>query len=84
MVIFDKYKIKKEKKDFIREIIAKLGCNCWMIEEKDVNAVMTRYYQTLIKGKRRLYTAYHHPFREDVAFLREIGSKEIDWQINIL
>lgn len=56
MGIFDKFKMKKEKNDYIEEIIAKLGCDCWIIDEKDANDVMTRYRQALIEGKKEGYT----------------------------
>lgn len=54
--IFDKFKKKKEKKDYIEEIIAKLGCDCWIIKEDDIKGVMTRYYQALAEGKKEGYT----------------------------
>ncbi|WP_423800728.1 DUF4253 domain-containing protein [Neobacillus sp. SAB-20_R2A] len=55
MGIFDKLK-KKEKKDYIKEIIAKLDCDCLVIEEKNVEGVMTRYHQALMEGKKDGYT----------------------------
>ncbi|MEH7377003.1 DUF4253 domain-containing protein [Neobacillus drentensis] len=56
MGIFDKFKKKKEKIDYIDEIITKLDCDCSIIEEDDVKGVMTRYHQSLIEGKREGYT----------------------------
>lgn len=56
MGIFDKFKKKTEKKDYIEEIIANLGCDCLIIEEKDVKGIMTRYHQALIVGKNEGYT----------------------------
>lgn len=56
MGIFDKFKKKKEKKDNIEEIITKLDCDCSIIEENDVEGVMTRYHQALIAGKKEGYT----------------------------
>ncbi|MFF2448240.1 DUF4253 domain-containing protein [Neobacillus sp. NPDC058068] len=56
MGIFDKFKKNKEKKDYIEEIIAKLGCDCSIIEENDVEGVMTMYHQALIEGKKDGYT----------------------------
>lgn len=53
MGIFDKF---KKKKDYIEEIIAKLGCDCRIIEENDVKGVMKRYHQALIEGKKEGYT----------------------------
>ena len=67
MGIFDKFKKKKEKVDYIDEIITKLDCDCSIIEEDDVKRVMTRYHQVSHRGKkRRIYTTYHYPFRDDV------------------
>ncbi|MFJ5718205.1 DUF4253 domain-containing protein [Neobacillus sp. NPDC093127] len=56
MGIFDKFKKNKEKKFYIDELIAKLGCDCSIIEEKDVKGVMTKYHQALIEGKKDGYT----------------------------
>lgn len=53
--IFDKFK-KKEKKDYIKEIIAILDCDCLIIEEKSVKGVMNRYHQALMEGKKEGYT----------------------------
>ncbi|MDM5329983.1 DUF4253 domain-containing protein [Neobacillus sp. CF12] len=55
MGIFDKFR-KREKKDYIEEIITKLGCDCSVIAGNDVKNVMTRYRQALIEGKREGYT----------------------------
>ncbi|MDR6125231.1 hypothetical protein QFZ87_004828 [Bacillus sp. SLBN-46] len=55
MGIFDKFK-KKEKRDYIKEIIAILDCDCSIIEEKNVKGVMTRYHQALREGKKEGYT----------------------------
>ncbi|MFD3445707.1 DUF4253 domain-containing protein [Microbacteriaceae bacterium 4G12] len=54
MSLFDKFKGKR--KDYIEEIIAKLGCAYWIIEEKDVQGVMEKYNESLIKGKKEGYT----------------------------
>lgn len=56
MGIFDKFKRKKEMNDCIEDIIARLGCDCWVIEEKDVNKIMKRYHKALIEGKNQGYT----------------------------
>jgi hypothetical protein len=54
--IFDKFRKKKEEKDYIEEIKSKLGCDCWMIEEKDIKSVMMNYHQALQEGKKEGYT----------------------------
>lgn len=56
MGIFDIFKKKREKKDYIEEIMAKLGCECWIMEEKDGEGVMTRYRQALMESKKEGYT----------------------------
>lgn len=56
MGIFDKFKRKKEQKNYIEEIIAKLGCDCLIIEGNDAEGIMERYHQALIEGKREGYT----------------------------
>ncbi|WHY85894.1 DUF4253 domain-containing protein [Neobacillus novalis] len=56
MGIFDKFKKSKGKKDYIEELIAKLGCDCSIIKENDVKGVMTKYHQALIEGKKDGYT----------------------------
>ncbi|MED4203636.1 DUF4253 domain-containing protein [Neobacillus mesonae] len=55
MGFFDKFKNKKEK-DFIDDIIAKLGCDYWVMEERNAEDVMRRYQQALIEGKKEGYT----------------------------
>jgi hypothetical protein len=54
--IFDKFKRKKEQKDFIEEIIARLGCDCSIFEENDVQGIMSKYRNALIEGKKEGYT----------------------------
>ncbi|MEW9053176.1 MAG: DUF4253 domain-containing protein [Neobacillus sp.] len=54
MGIFDRF--KKKEKDYVNEIIAKLSCECSIMEVKDVEAVMTRYQQALKEGKKDGYT----------------------------
>ncbi|MFJ5760238.1 DUF4253 domain-containing protein [Neobacillus sp. NPDC093182] len=56
MGIFDKFKRKKEQKDYLEEIITKLGCECLIIEGNDAQGIMERYHQALIEGKREGYT----------------------------
>jgi Domain of unknown function (DUF4253) len=53
--IFDKFKKKKEK-SYIDEIMAKLGCECSVVVEKDIHGIMTRYQESLQEGKREGYT----------------------------
>lgn len=48
MGIFDKFNKKKEKIDYIDEIITKLDCDCSIIEEDDVKGVMTKYHQSSV------------------------------------
>ncbi|GHI01093.1 DUF4253 domain-containing protein [Neobacillus kokaensis] len=55
MGIFDRFKKKKEK-EFVEEIIAKLGCDCLIIEADNVNDVMKRYQQALFEGRKEGYT----------------------------
>ncbi|ULT56656.1 DUF4253 domain-containing protein [Neobacillus drentensis] len=55
MGIFDKFK-KKESKDYINEIMARLDCDSSIVEEKTVKGVMTRYHQAFIEGKKEGYT----------------------------
>jgi hypothetical protein len=54
--IFDKFKRKKEQKAYIEEIITRLGCDCWIFEENDVQGVMAKYHQALREGKKEGYT----------------------------
>ncbi len=56
MGIFNKFKKKVIENDNIKEIISKMGCDCWVIEAKDVTSVMLRYHQALIEGKKEGYT----------------------------
>ncbi len=54
--IFDKFKKKENHKDYIEEIIAKLSCECRIIDEKDANTVTRIYNEALIDGKKEGYT----------------------------
>jgi hypothetical protein len=54
MSIFEKF--KRRKKDFVDEIIAKLGCDCWILEEKELKDIMNRYHQALKQGKQEGFT----------------------------
>ncbi|MDR6880496.1 DUF4253 domain-containing protein [Bacillus sp. 3255] len=56
MGIFDRFRKKTEKKDSLKEIISKLGCECQIIRENDVQRIMTKYQQALIKGEDEGYT----------------------------
>ncbi|WP_342433176.1 DUF4253 domain-containing protein [Neobacillus sp. FSL H8-0543] len=55
MGIFDRFKKSTEKNGYIEKLIAKLGCDCSIIEEKEVKGVMARYHQALIEGKKEGY-----------------------------
>ncbi|WP_419887766.1 DUF4253 domain-containing protein [Neobacillus niacini] len=56
MGIFDKFKKNKVEKDYMKEIIGNLGCDCMVLSGKDVNGVMSEYRQALIDGKKEGYT----------------------------
>lgn len=56
MGLFDRFKRKKPNKDYTKEIIAHLGCDCDLFEVNDIKSVMNKYFESLIQGKKEGYT----------------------------
>jgi len=55
MDLFGNY-IMRNEEEIIKELIAKLACDCSILEIKDFQELMSKYHQALAEGKKEDYT----------------------------
>ena len=55
MDLFGNY-IMRNEEEIIKELIAKLACDCSILEIKDFQELMSKYHQALAEGKKEAYT----------------------------